>query len=892
MVGKRVAHYKILEKLGEGGMGVVYKAQDLNLDRFVAIKVLPARKESSAEARARFDREARTISRLSHPHICTLYDFCREDGADLLIMEYLEGSMVRGPMAVEEALRCAVQIADALDHAHRQGVVHRDLKPANILVTKSGAKLLDFGLAKLVHDKPRTETSTETAALTKEGTILGTYHYMAPEQWEGKEASSRSDIFSFGAVLYEMLTGRRAFEGKSQASLIAAIMERNPPPVSSLQPLLPAALDHVVEKCLEKDPEKRWHSAADLRDELLWISSSSESGAAAPRAALRRRRWERLLAPALAAALVLSLGALAALWYGGASRAGGKQVTRMVVRVTEGHIPYSSGPNLALSPDGTKLVYAASSAGVTRLYVRPMDQFQATPISGTDGGFSPFFSPDGEWLGFFTATKLMKVAIKGREPLALCQLGPGGTAGGAWQDDGWIVFSGGAPGVLQRVPASGGAVEVLIKPDPQKGEMSFALPEVLPRGNHILFTTIRAGLGFGEHPLCIWSRATGEKRVVTSEAFCARYMPPGYLVGWKRGSITVFPFEPKKPASLGRGFPMVQGVAWGHSRRSAAFSVSASGSLVYLPDNLRLGLSRFVWVNREGGTKPVNAPDRIYEFPVLSPDGARVAIVIDEPEQGAHIWIWDLEREALGRLTQEGENHAPIWTPDGQWVIYSSTQGGGGASLWKVRADGSGRPEPLLKSAKHQDPGSVTPDGKTLLYTEFSGTTLWDIWRMPLEGSGRPEPLIQTRFVEQEPMISPDGRWLAYTTNEPGRPEVFVQPFPEGGRRWRISTDGGLEPLWSADGKELFFRKGDDLLCVAVTTQPEFRVSKPRPVLTGQYGRQNGYGHPAYSVTRDGRSFLMLEPVEKDNPGVAEVHVILNWTEEVKRLMREQGARR
>ena len=655
--GTTLGPYQIESPLGAGGMGEVYKARDTRLDRTVAIKVLPEHVAADPDLKQRFEREARTVAALNHPHICALYDIGSQDGIDFLVMEYLDGETVaqrleKGALPLDQALKVAIEIADALDKAHRQGIVHRDLKPANIMLTKAGAKLLDFGLAKLrkpgvVGRETFSAATTLSEPLTARGTILGTLPYMAPEQLEGKDTDARSDVFAFGAVVYEMVTGKRVFTGDSQASLIAAILGSQPNPMSTVEPITPRALDRVVTKCLAKDPDDRWHTAHDLTDELKWISHEgvqpAGSGAADLRdevalvAAVHSKRGRYLVGVAVAVSLTL-MTAVAVWWSTGLSEPAPLTVTRTTVTLpadqrlvrTQGAAP------LALSPDGTRLVYASGDSGASQLYLRELDQFDVTALPGTEGAQHPFFSPDGEWVGFFADGLLQKVEIAGGLPLTICDA-PIVGRGGSWGPEDTIIFQPGAgsPGLL-RVSAAGGEPKPLESVDAQMDSSSFAWPSFLPDGSALLTTL---NYGTRDPQIAVLSLESGEWHLVADGSH-PRYAPPGYVVYYEaRGGLQAVGFDSDRLAVLGSPVSVLNSVYRASSGGAPFFEVSLTGSLIYLSGGLERSL---MWVDRRGQGLPAIDEQRGFRFPALSPDGTKVAVNVDP--RPSELWIYDLER--------------------------------------------------------------------------------------------------------------------------------------------------------------------------------------------------------------------------------------------------------
>jgi eukaryotic-like serine/threonine-protein kinase len=891
--GKRLGPYEVLSAIGAGGMGEVYRARDTRLDRIVAIKVLPPHLADRPELRERFEREARTVASLNHPHICVLYDIGQQDGTDFLVMEYLEGETLaqrlnKGPLSLEQVLQYAIEIADALDKAHRKGVTHRDLKPGNIMLTKSGSKLLDFGLAKLRQNgapaAPLSQLPTAQNAITAEGTILGTLQYMAPEQLEGKEADARTDIFAFGVVVYEMATGKKAFEGKTSASVMAKILETDPPPMSSLQPMTPPALDHSVKKCLAKDPEDRWQTARDVWHEMKWIAESGSQIASQRSAPVKgiRALGQR--------ALILSLGALllglaiASLAVWNLKPAPLRPVSRTVITLPPGQqlAGLDSGLAVALSPDGTHLAYVARQGGTQQLYLRAMDSLEARPIPGTEGAVNPFFSPDGQWLGFFAGGKLKKVSVSGGAALNLGDAAA--SRGASWGSQGMIAFAPTNVSALQQVSDAGGAPQPLTRLE--KGDASQRWPEFLPGGKAVLFAAGASGIAFSDARVAVQSLGTGERRNLIQAGTHPRYAPSGHLVYAQGGSLMAVPFDAQRLEMTGTAVPVVEGVLQSPVTGAAQYSFSSAGSLAYVPGGIQSAQLRLVWVSRNGAEQPLAAPAHAYLNPRLSPDSRRVAVGITE--QDSQVWLYDLSRETLTRFTFEGSvNYFPTWTPDGKRIAFQSNKEGPSNVFWQP-ADGSGGLERLTTSEYIQAPNSWSPDGQLLAFVEVNPSTQRDIWVLPLGDPGTPgqarkaQPFLRTRFDEAVPRFSPDGRWLAYISNESGRYEIYVQPYPGPGGKWQISTEGGTEPVWNRNGRELFYRSGDKMMAVDIATQPDFAAGTPRMLFEGRY-------EPApvpaanYDVSPDGQRFLMLKPSAAAEAAPTQINVVLNWFEELKR---------
>jgi eukaryotic-like serine/threonine-protein kinase len=885
--GRRLGPYEILSAIGAGGMGEVYKARDTRLDRIVAIKVLPTHLADRSELRERFEREAKTIASLNHPHICVLHDIGQQDGIDFLVMEYLEGETLaqrlqKGALPLDQVLQFAIEIADALDKAHRKGITHRDLKPGNVMLTKSGTKLLDFGLAKLKQEAtpaiPDSQLPTMKSAITGEGTILGTLQYMAPEQVEAKEVDARTDIFAFGAVVYEIATGRKAFEGKTSASVMAKILEAEPPSMASLQPMMPPQLDRVVKKCLAKEPEKRWQAASDVCDELKWIAEGGSQVSSLSNAQARgiRPRWKEALLWGGASALLAAIVGLAVWNLKPSPSPPAQPVSRTVITLPPGQrLAGSEQPVVALSPDGSRLAYVAIQGGSQQIYLRAMGSLEARPVSGTEGAVAPFFSPDGQWLGFFAGGKLKKISVSGGAALTL---GDAATPRGAgWGSPGIIAFAPTIQSALQQVSDAKGAPQPLSHLG--KGENSNRWPEFLPGGKAVLFTAGTAVPGiFINAQVAVQSIGTGERRNLIQGGTVPRYAPSGHLVYAQGGSLMAVPFDPQRLTATGAAVPVVEGVLQSTVTGAAQYSFSSTGSLVYVSGGVQAGQSRLVWVNRNGTEQSLVAPAHTYQLPRLSPDGRRVAVGIVEQE--SHVWLYDLSRDTLTRFTFEGNtNFAPNWTPDGKRIAFVSNKEGPENVFWQL-ADGSGGLERLTTSEYTQNPHSWSPDGQLLAFFEVNPITGTDIWVLRISDR-KTQPFFRTSFNETAPRFSPDGRWLAYVSEESGRYEIYVQPYPGPGGKWQISTEGGAEPAWNPNGRELFYRSGNKMMAADVATQPSFAAGKPRVLFEGQYMPSQGTS-PNYDVSPDGQRFLMLKPVEQAQAAPTQINVVLNWFEELK----------
>jgi Tol biopolymer transport system component/tRNA A-37 threonylcarbamoyl transferase component Bud32 len=860
-------------------MGEVYKGLDTRLNRKVAIKLLSNRISDRQEVKERFEREAKTIAGLSHPHICTLYDIGHHEDGDYLVMEYIEGETLadrleKGPLPMVQVLKLALEIADALGKAHRSGVIHRDIKPGNVMLTKSGAKLLDFGLAKLKGAAGGQTPSismlpTNVTNLSAQGIILGTLQYMAPEQLEGQEADARADIFAFGAMVYEMATGKKAFEGKSQASVIAAILEREPPPMSNDQSLTPVAVDRLIAKCLAKDPDERWESAGDLATELAWILGN-DTGAASV------QKPRRKLAPWIVAAAMslISIFALARLYIvNSPTEAVAK---RFQIFAPEDSTGLALGAFPAISPDGRQLVVQArDSSGLIFLWSRPLDSVTARKLDGTDGAAGPFWSPDSRFIAFFARGKLFKIAAAGGTPVPICDAPD--QRGGTWNSEGVIIFAPRGGGPLYRVSAAGGTPAQLTTLNEAKGEGTHRFPQFLPDGRHFIFVVRGNGQGqFGVH---VGSLDSKETKFLVNTFTSGVYAPPGYLVYNRNLELNVVQkFDVGKMELIGEPIPLTDMVDSNTSGR-LMMSVSDNGTMVSYPGD-PLPKVQLTWRDRTGKRLGRIGSD-FDRAPELSPDGKTVVVDRVDPRGGqGDLWKLDLTRVTETRLTTErGLIESPIWSPDGSYVAYVANQD---TEIYRIPSSG-GQRELLFQSGALKDVRDWSPDGKYILFYTTTGPRRYDLWALPIEGTRMPLPLVQTNSDELHGRFSPDGKWMAYTSDKSGIYQIYVSRFPDGTHEVQVSTDTGMEPRWRHDGKELFYieRKTGRMMSVSIqlgaTAEPG--VAKPlfTPALRLPLDKNDRY----YSVTADGQRFLLTEVPEPPKP--APMTVILNWTSTLAR---------
>ncbi len=872
--GFRLGPYEVLSPLGAGGMGEVYKARDTRLEREVAIKVLPAHLALSPEVRQRFEREARTISQLSHPHICALHDVGREGEVEYLVMELLEGKtlaerLARGPLSVGETLRFGSEIASALEAAHRKGIVHRDLKPSNIMATKSGVKLLDFGLAKALAQAPTVEslTSAPTSAqdVTRPGTVLGTVPYMAPEQLQGEEASARGDIFSLGAVLYEMATGRKAFQGSSPVSIMSAILTSEPPSISTLVPANPPSLDRLIRTCLAKDPDDRWQTARDVELQLQAIqeaSSASVPGLPKPRRA--RLAW---LPWTLAA--VLAGAAVVLLLRAGAVRSPAPRAIRFSIPPPPdgAFVSTVEAPDFALSPDGSRLAFIASDPQGRRIWLRPLSALEARVLPGTEGANSVYWSPDGRSIAFFAGGKLKRLDLSGGAAVAICDVSSGIGLTGSWGGD-EILFASVQGGAIFRVPASGGRPAEVIRADAARGEWRVVWPTFLPDGRRFLYTSLLRN-GGGRLMLAEPGKVPRAVMPLTS---IARYVEPGYLLFVRDSVLLAQRFDPARGLPMGEPFSVAGHVRYFLSTGWGSFAASSSGGTLAYQSNE--DVHRMVWFDRTGRELGNAGQAGVFLSVSIAPDGRRVLFDSARPGIGTwDVWSFDVERGVESRITSDPDTEvSPVWLRDGSKIVYSAVRG---SSPRLFRRDlASGREEALLPEGPFQMASDVSPDGRTLLYQKRNEGGPFGVWKMSLSGPANPEPVQQNQFVNAWARFSPDGRYIAFLSNESGRPEVYVAPFPGPGERLRVSAGGAQQVRWSRTGEILYLSPDRRVMSVPVRTAPSLEVGSPTPLFTIP-GKQPWIN---FDVTPDGSKLLAIVPdvVADELP----MTVVVNWTAE------------
>lgn len=880
--GSKLGPYEIIEKAGAGGMGEVYKARDPRLDRTVAIKILPSHIAGMPDFKQRFEREAKAISSLNHPNICTLYDIGRQDNCDFLVMEFLEGQtlsdrLAKGRLSYEEALHVAVQIASALDTAHRQGLIHRDLKPGNVMLTAEGAKLMDFGLAKLTNDTgtPQGLTAiTQTTPLTGAGTILGTMQYMAPEQLEGKEADARSDIFAFGALLYEMITGKRAFEGTSQATLIAAIIEREPTPISVLLPTTPPLFERLVKKCLSKDPSKRWQSAADLLDELRWISQAG-SQVGLPVHIAKRRKFKFTVARIVGAVAIACSLVLAYLLY---SRPEEVRYTNRFSISPSSESPEIRSVNWSrISPDGRQIAFrAVDTLGVTMLWIRPLNSLEPYPLRGTENITRQFWSPDSKYIAFFKGNQLYKIPVAGGPAQLLCE-----TYGsdGNWGSKGYILFDGQSTDTLKYVSASGGTPQYATKIDTAKGEQSSAWPWFLSDGIHflyIMYTTtgseLRVGSIESDETTVIFDE--DEMRLLESRVeFCKQ----GYLLFIKDKLLLAQQFDEKNFKLVGEPVPVAQGID--QAGNASIFGTSDNGVLLYQYTSTS-NKAELIWYDRKGvEIEKVGEPDT-YRDIAVSPDGSKVVFGLFD-SQGANedLWIRDFKRNLVSRLTFDKPNNVlQVWSPDGKYVAYAESDGASFKTRYK-RADGQGVVQSLGEvDSLLNGPCDWPSDSSMYLTVNANGI---GIYRFDFADKAL-VPIVTSRYREVSATVSGNGKYVLYTSNESGRGEIYVSELGGDLGRWQISNEGGYSPMWRSDDKEIFFYQGGDLMAVEVSmANNKFEIGQPKKLFSRPMNFSGIVSAQRYYPSNDGQKFLINVPMQSQ--ATDNIIVVQNWLEELKK---------
>ena len=883
MIGKTLAHYEISSQLGKGGMGEVYQATDKKLGRSVAIKVLPQEFAQDADRVARLQREAKLLASLNHPNIAAIYGLEESDGTNFLVMELVEGQTLdaqikSGLIPVEETLKLALQITEALEAAHEKGVIHRDLKPANIKVTPDGKlKVLDFGLAKAFageqSDLNLSNSPTLSVAATQQGMILGTAAYMSPEQARGKEVDKRSDIWAFGVVLFEMLTGRQVFTGDTVSDTLASVLAREPK-WESLPKNLHPRIRLLLHRCLQKDPQKRLRDAADVAleiEEAIDAPIITETAQAAPWLG----SWRRIiLLGAITVLIGLVIGWIVRPLISQKPSSLLSVVHSTIVMPQNTELPQRPDPHFVISPDGTYIAFVARSGnGETQLYLRSIDSLNAQAVPGSENADLPFFSPDGKWIAYFSNTGLYKVSVEGPIPIRIGEL-PFPPRGASWGLNNTIYIGGFNRG-LYRIAENGGETVEITHPDKDQGEQYHAWPDALPDGKHVLFTSVQAD----DYEICSLSLETGKWRILgqTKGAGQPHYLNSGHLVYFREHALFAAPFDSSLIALEGQDAVVLQNISWGFNAGLdlGYFSVSRSGSLIYIPASGTEEQHRLVLMDRDGYEEELPIPSgRYYSGASFSPTDENRLLYDFIRWKPVDVYVFDRELGTRYPLTSQGDNISPIWSHDGKHVIFSSfMRGASSFDLYWASSDGSGKPGPLLIKDHGQFPSDVSPDGRLIAFTETHPKTGDDIYFLQMDDEYSEIPVLITPEMENDASFSPDGRFLAYVSNKTGRSEVYVRPVSGEEFIKPISNDGGYAPKWSSEGDELFYLAGDRMMSVQVSTSSEFNAEKPRELF-------RGINSDRFDVAADGQHFLMLK--RHAQPPVTQIQYILNWFEELK----------
>jgi Tol biopolymer transport system component/predicted Ser/Thr protein kinase len=864
--GERLSRYRIVSELGAGGMGEVYLAQDTQLGRQVALKVLPAAFTQNPDRLKRFQIEARAAGALNHPNIAIVHSVEEHEGQYFITMEYIEGrplgeSIPAQGMSLDTFFDLFIPLAEALTHAHEKGIIHRDIKPSNILVTSEGVpKILDFGLARIQKNDTDSGKDPRTRSLTRFGEVMGTPAYMSPEQAEGHRVDQRSDIFSFGVVMYEALTGQRPFKGESYASIISNLLKEEPRSIAEIRPQSPYLLSRLIAQSLAKDRRNRYQTMREVRTILKEARAEVKKGVWV-RAGRRRmsRKSSQLQGWLLLGWIILAAGTVGLTIWGLSRimRTTTKPIARFAVTPPQGQ--QRNLTEAQISPDGKYLVFASRRGERSQLFLRPLDQFEARPMAGTEGAARPFFSPDSQWIGFFQSdNKLKKVRVSGGAPLTICEECRTEFES-YWGEDDTIIASDSTG--LYRIPAGGGTLQRLTTVDETGGEKSHRAPQLLPGAKSVLFTINTAK---GPRPALL-TLETGRWRhlVEDGEASMSQFVRTGHLVFARSNQLMAAPFNLDGQEVTGPARTVLDGLF-----SSQNFRIADNGTLIYLPDTT-MAENSLVWVDRLGQAAQILTNRANYRSPRLSPDGKRVAVQVE-----SDIWIYEIGSGRGIRLTFEGENQSPLWTPDGKGIVYSSRRNNTWF-IYRSALDKGSEPEQLLQSEYRHVPYSWHPSGEALALVAIYSSNNSDVVMLSAEGN-RISPFLTSPFIEDTPRFSPDGCWVSYFSMESGRAEVYVQPYPGPGEKIPVSRGGGMFPIWTAKGREIVYRQGGKLNSIPVKTAPDFTAGTPKTLFEGRF-------LTGYDIAPGGEKFLMVANEQGTWP--AQIHVVLNWTDELRRLV-------
>jgi serine/threonine-protein kinase len=894
LVGRRVGVYDVQALIGAGGMGEVYRARDTRLGRDVALKILSREFTVDRDRLARFEREARLLAALNHPHIATLYGVAEAGDTEALVLELVDGPTLaerleQGPLSIPETVLIARQVAEALEAAHERSIVHRDLKPGNIKVTSDEVvKVLDFGLAKetgVEVGSGLSQVPTITVNRTHDGIVLGTPAYMSPEQARGQPVDKRADIWAFGCVLFEMLSGRRAFAGDTVSDTIAAILDREPA-WDALPRATPRALHRLLRRCLEKESRDRLRDIGDARIELEEASAGEDASGGQPGGVTRRTAIGALLGAAVGAA---ATGGLVSRRYRGTVS---RRLTRFAIALPEGQT-LSAGffPRLAMAPDGSGIYALIGAAGASSGYLRSLSDLESRLLKDVAG--NSFFSPDGRWLGYFCPSppSMRKLPLTGGAPTTIFpRAAATGNSGATWTDDDTIYFVSELPGGLMSVSASGGQPKEVLKIDANRDERMLKFPSVLPGRSELLYTVAtKDSESFDDAQIAVLSIRTGRTKVLVEGGTHPKYLASGHLVYARNGKLLAVRFDPDRLEVSGQPVTVIEGVLMSRNTGAANFDVSASGDLVYASGGCEGGARTLHWVDRDGHAEALTLPARSYLHPRISPDARKLAIEIEGVNHDCY--IYEFATGVLSNITADGVSHWPLWSPDGRTIGYRSGAMGH-YRLWQVPADRSRPPEQVPATGFSQNAESYSPNGHDIAYTATDPNSPARVVTVPLQGDRTPQPLDNSKYAEGSSKFSPDGRWLAYCSMEPGKPQVYVQAFPAPGAKIQISNDGGTDPVWKRDGGELFYRNGDSMMAVPISTASGSPAGRPQELWKGRYshGMSSSCGPPGvsssnYDVTADGQRFLMIKDDDQDKATSKQIIVVLGWADEVRRLL-------
>jgi eukaryotic-like serine/threonine-protein kinase len=902
MIDQTISHYRILEKLGEGGMGIVYKAQDTNLDRFVALKFLPAHLAASEEDKARFIQEAKSASALNHPNVCTIHDIAEHDGQLFIVMEFVDGKSLKEKkenLSEKQILDIGIQVAEGLAAAHERGIVHRDIKPENIMIRKDGiVQIMDFGLAKLY-------TSGNASRLTKAGTTMGTIGYMSPEQVQGLDVDHRTDLFSLGVVLYELFSGQSPFKGVHETAIMYEIVHVDPAPIATVKEGIDPQLDDIVLECLEKEKDDRCQSAKELAKDLRKIRKSTgharsrayrtqkfpAAASAEPttgttpsgsmtvellnrRISLSRFFRSQMLPWSFAGVLAL---ALLVTWVISHKSFTENIVTKFLMYIGDDNVlDIGSYPALTLSHDGTKLIFKANN----RFFLRKMDSMEPTAIPGIENASTPFFSPDDKWIGFFRGGKLEKISLVGGTPVTLAD-GPD-NRGAAWSSRGFIVFTPNATTGLSIVPENGGVTKQLTTVDSAKGERTHRWPSCMPDGRHVLFTlgTLSSPDYYENATIEAVDVETGQRKVILQGASTAKYISTGHLLFSRSGVLYITPFDADKLELKGQPVPVVEGVYSETTTGISNYVFAENGTLAYLPGAIEGESRRMVRIDMKGVATVVDSAAHPYMEPKLSPDNKKIAVVIRDG-QDFDIWVYDIARKALSKLTFGGLNRTPLWSPDGKTIAYTKRTRDGKPRIYTKPYDGSGDETEIFSAEYRLYLDFWSRDGKYLMVDFMSMNAQSDLLVLPLTGDKKPWTYLDSKRDEYESSVSPDGKWVAYVSDESGSYQIYVRSFPGKEGKWQISTDVAEEPRWSPDGKMLYYRKSSQMMAVPVSTATTFSAGAPAVLFSG-FPAMNVDSGISYDITADGKYFITTQPVR--GTSYKNIAVVLHWVEEIKNL--------